>query len=244
MTRASRSLSIFALIGAGALALAGCATSTSGAGSSGASADPSASASQLEVEAGWLDGGRQIALVTWGSSGCVPTAMDATVPADGALAITLSDGEADTACTADYAPRVTLVGVPEGVDPTKDLDLVVTDAHGVRGDTDIDGVAGLAAGGATDYAPSAGWVDDDLIAVLTWGSSSCAPQVEDVTAADPKNVTVTFADQDDKPCTMDMAPRATLVSVAGLGADDDGTTITLSGADAQFATPVTVPVIG
>ena len=72
----------------------------------------------------------------------------------------------------------------------------------------------------------------------------CAPQVEDVTAADPKNVTVTFADQDDKPCTMDMAPRATLVSVAGLGADDDGTTITLSGADAQFATPVTVPVIG
>ena len=42
---------------------------------------------------------------------------------------------------------------------------------------------------------------------------------------------------------MDMASRATLVSVAGLGADDDGTTITLSGADAQ-ATPVTVPVIG
>lgn len=43
---------------------------------------------------------------------------------------------------------------------------------------------------------------------------------------------------------MDMAPRAALVSVAGLGADeDDGTTITLSGADAQ-ATPVTVPVIG
>ena len=41
---------------------------------------------------------------------------------------------------------------------------------------------------------------------------------------------------------MDMAPRAALVSVAGLGADD-GTTITLSGADAQ-ATPVTVPVIG
>ena len=244
MTRASRSLSIFALIGAGALALAGCATSTSGAGSSGASADPSASASQLEVEAGWLDGGRQIALVTWGSSGCVPTAMDATVQADGALAVTLDDGPADTACTADYTPRVTLVPVPEGVDPTKDLDLVVTDAHGTRGDTDLDGVAGLVAGGATDYAPSAGWVDDDLIAVLTWGSSSCAPVVSEVSASDPKNVTVTFADQDDKPCTMDMAPRATLVSVAGLGADDDGTTITLSGADAQFATPVTVPVIG
>ncbi|WP_448231871.1 hypothetical protein [Microbacterium lacticum] len=44
--------------------------------------------------------------------------------------------------------------------------------------------------------------------------------------------------------TMDMAPRATLVSVAGLGVDDDGTTLTLSGGDAQFATPVEVSVIG
>lgn len=244
MSAASRSLSLLALIGAGALLLAGCASgATPGSDPSGT---PGAvtPAGELEVEAGWLDGGRQIALVTWGSSGCVPTATDATVQADGALAVTLDDGPADTACTADYTPRVTLVPVPEGVDPTKDPDLVVTDAHATRGDTDLDGVAGLVAGGATDYAPSAGWVDDDLIAVLTWGSSSCAPVVSEVSASDPKNVTVTFADQDDKPCTMDMAPRATLVSVAGLGADDDGTTITLSGADAQFATPVTVPVIG
>ena len=80
--------------------------------------------------------------------------------------------------------------------------------------------------------------------MLTWGSSSCAPVVSEVSASDPKNVTVTFADQGDKPCTMDMAPRATLVSVGGLDVDDSGTTITLSGADAQFATPVTVPVIG
>ena len=55
---------------------------------------------------------------------------------------------------------------------------------------------------------------------------------------------MTFADQDDKPCTMDMAPRATLISVAGLDVDDDGASVTLSGGDAQFATPVTVAVIG
>lgn len=41
-----------------------------------------------------------------------------------------------------------------------------------------------------------------------------------------------------------MAPRATLVSVAGLGVDDDCTTLTLSGGDAQLATPVEVSVIG
>ena len=43
---------------------------------------------------------------------------------------------------------------------------------------------------------------------------------------------------------MDMAPRATLISVAGLDVDDDGASVTLSGGDAQFATPVTVAVIG
>lgn len=248
MNPAPRSLSLLALLGAGVLLFAGCASGTAGAGAGSDASDGSASptGSELEVEAGWLDGGRQIALVTWGSSGCVPTATDATVQPDGALAVTLDDGAGDgaKACTADYAPRVTLVGVPEGVDPSKDLDLVVTDAHGSRGDTDIDGVAGLAAGGETDYAPSAGWIDDDLIAVLTWGSSSCAPQVETVEASDAKHVAVTFADLGDRPCTMDMAPRATLVSVAGLGVDDDGTTLTLSGGDAQFATPVEVSVIG
>ena len=41
-----------------------------------------------------------------------------------------------------------------------------------------------------------------------------------------------------------MAPRATLISVAGLDVDDDGASVTLSGGDAQFATPVTVAVIG
>ena len=189
---APRSLSLLALLGAGVLLFAGCASGTAGAGAGSDASDGSASptGSELEVEAGWLDGGRQIALVTWGSSGCTVASVAVGTQPDGALAVTLDDGAGDgaKACTADYAPRVTLVGVPEGVDPSKDLDLVVTDAHGSRGDTDIDGVAGLAAGGETDYAPSAGWIDDDLIAVLTWGSSSCAPQVETVEASDAKHV--------------------------------------------------------
>ncbi|MBT8798385.1 hypothetical protein J0P97_09910 [Microbacterium flavum] len=235
------------MIGAGALLLAGCASgSTAGVtpSGSGSAAAPAASGSELELEAGWLDGGRQIGLVTWGSSTCVPMAGDVALQADGSVAVTLQAIDAATVCTADYAPRVTLVPVPEGVDPTKDLDLVVTDANGARGETDLDGVAGLAAGGQTDYAPSAGWAGDDLIAILTWGSSSCAPRVQDVAAADATHVTVTFADLADKACTMDMAPRATLAAVSGLDVDDTGASLTLSGGDAQFATPVTVPIVG
>lgn len=244
MTTVRRSTALFALLSAGTLLFAGCASSPGSA--SPESPSPTVTdAGEIDVEAGWLDGGRQIALVTWGSSSCVPTASETTVQADGTLAVTLDDGDADRPCTADYAPRVTLVGVPEGIDPEKDVDIVVTGGQGGRGETELDGVAGLTTDGATDYLPTAGWVDDDLFAVLTWGSSSCAPQVEKVEASDPKSVTVTFVTPPaDQVCTMDMAPRALLVSTAGLDVDDDGASVTLTGGDAQFQTAVTVPIVG
>lgn len=43
---------------------------------------------------------------------------------------------------------------------------------------------------------------------------------------------------------MDMAPRALLVSTAGLDVDDDGASVMLTGGDAQFQTAVTVPIVG
>ncbi|MEZ5213694.1 MAG: hypothetical protein R2692_02225 [Microbacterium sp.] len=241
MTAASRSLSLLALIGAGALLLA--------------AAHPARPPGSTLRHPRRRDArGRARSRGRLGSTAAVRSRSSRGLSWDAcrrmprcrrtALAVTLDDGPAGHGvhrrlhAAGDARAGASRCRPDQGPRP------VVTDAHGTRGDTDLDGVAGLVAGGATDYAPSAGWVDDDLIAVLTWGSSSCAPVVSEVSASDPKNVTVTFADQDDKPCTMDMAPRATLVSVAGLGADDDGTTITSSGADAQFATPVTVPVIG
>lgn len=246
MTTIARSLSLAAVIGAGALLLAGCASTGANPGSE-PSPTPTgpAESSALELEAGWLDGGRQIALVTWGSSGCVPTASDAVLQADGSLAVTLEDVPADTACTADFAPRVSLAAVPSGVDPEKDLAIVVTDAHGGRGETDLPGATGLTADASTDYAPSAGWVASDMFALLTWGSSTCAPVVGDVAASDPASVTVTFVTPPaDRMCTMDLAPRAVLVSTAGLTVDTAGASVTLTGGDAQFDTPVTVPIIG
>ena len=72
-----------------------------------------------------------------------------------------------------------------------------------------------------------------------------APVVESVAADTASSATVVFAEPAaDQVCTMDMAPRVTLISVTGLDVDDDATMVTLSGGDAQFATPVTVAVIG
>ena len=80
-----------------------------------------------DLGAAWLDNGRMIGLVTLGSSTCVPPAESA----DGQRATACSRSpsptpDADQACTADLVPRVTLVTVPEDVDPAQDLTIEVT----------------------------------------------------------------------------------------------------------------------
>lgn len=233
----TRTLAVLAALGAGILSFAGCATVTvEPAGTGGATAGPGASAAaDFDVEAGWLDGGRMIAVVTWGSSTCVPTASEATLQADGSIAVTLEDPPADTACTRDYVPRATGVALPTGVAPGPEIDIVVSYGE-LRDDTELDAYTG---GPVEESAPSAGWVDDDAFAILTWGSSSCKPTIESVTADSASAVTVTFADfPAGKVCTADMGPRVVLASVSGV--DDDNATVTLTGGD--LAAPVTVPI--
>lgn len=220
MTLARRLLALpFALLLAGG-ALAGCASQTASA----PTADPSTDggSTEVEIDAAWLDDGRIIGLVTSGSSSCVPAADDATLEADGSLSVTLVEPDAETPCTRDMVPRVTLVEVPEGVDPAEDLAISVT-GDGYSGSTDLDGVDGLAGGGMTDYLPSAGWTGTDgQFVLLTWGSSSCVPVISEVAASGPAEVTVTFeTPAADQVCTMDMAPRATVVAVDGLEQQDE-----------------------
>jgi hypothetical protein len=228
----------FVLLLAGG-AIAGCASSPSAAPSSTTTTGDS---TEVEIDAAWLDEGRIIGLVTTGSSTCIPAADEAALQADGSLAVTLVEPDADTACTRDLVPRVTLVEVPEGVDPSMDLAITVT-GDGYSGSTDLEGVEGLAGGGMTDYLPSAGWTDTDgQFVLLTWGSSSCAPVVSDVAASGPAEVTVTFETPPaDQVCTMDMAPRATVAFVEGLEEDGD-VSLVLAGSP-EFDN-VRVPVYG
>ena len=182
-----------------------------------------------DLEAAWLDDGRMFAVVTWGSSSCIPTTTDVT--ADGqTVTVTLSEGEADQACTADLAPRASLVALPEGVDPTQDVELIVS-LGSATDDVDLDGNSALTGipGESTDYAPSAGWFDDGALVLLTWGSSTCPPMVDSIEASGDAG-TVAFVTED-RVCTMDMAPRATIIDFGDQVDDDaeDGFVLTLVG---------------
>jgi hypothetical protein len=213
------------------LALAGCASTTSGGSPSD---EPSASSSVIpdpDLGAAWLDNGRMIGLVTLGSSTCVPGAETPTVNSDGVLEVTLTAPDAGEACTSDLVPRVTLVDAPTDVDPSQDLQIQVT-GDNYYGEVELDGVDGLTPGGETDNQPSAGWATAaGQFVILTWGSSTCVPVMEDIKATGPAEVTVTYqTPPDDQVCTMDMAPRAQVAAVNDLE-DDSDVVLILSGAE-------------
>lgn len=237
MTSRRLALAASALLIAGLLG--GCATNVPGAAPGGSDGGSDGGATnELEFDAVWLDGGRMVGIVTQGSSSCVPIAEDVAL-AGNALSVTLAEPEGKP-CTRDFVPRITLVGLPEPVDPKAGLEIRVT-GDGVEGDTDLDGVDLPTPTPETDYRPSAGWVDDGLFAIVTWGSSSCAPVIEDVAATGDDEVTVTFQTPPaDQVCTMDMAPRAALAFVDGV--DDDGDVYAvLTGAEFDG---VRIPIIG
>lgn len=217
-----------------ALLTAGCTTtpaspaptSTAGSPSSTAGADAGATPDERtadDVEAAWLDDGRMIGLVTWGSSSCRPHVED--VKADGqSVAVTVAD-EKEQACTNDLVPRAIAVMVPEGVDVTKDVDLRVTYGD-AQAEADLDGLD-AAPQGMGEQQPSAGWFEDDGIVLLTWGSSSCPPIVQDLAMTDA-GATLTFTTTD-RVCTMDFAPRATAITLPEEHDDDAPFTLTLVG---------------
>jgi len=190
-----------------------------------------------DIEAAWLDGGRSFAIITWGSSSadCQPATAEAT--ADGqTVSVVLSDPETsgDVACTADLGPRAILVETPKGVDIMKDVELDVAYSD-IRDDADLDALSAPMPID-TDHQPSASWFDDDGIVLLTWGSSSCRPQVEKVEATDA-GATVAFAEIDGV-CTMDMVPRLTVVGIDGEHDDDAPFALTLKGGGLDGAVDV------
>lgn len=231
----SRLLSPALALAAVALLTVGCTTSPASPAPTSTAGAPELPHTGDDVEAAWLDGGRLIAIVTWGSSTrtCQPTVTDAV--ADGQrVTLTLTDPDAAAdGCDMNLAPRAAILAVPEGVDVTEDVDLQVTYGD-VKADADLDGLD-AAPQGPGEQQPSAGWFEDDGIVLLTYGSSSCPPVVESVDPADA-GATVTFATTD-RVCTMDFAPRATVITLAQEHDDDAPFTLTLvgDGLDAEVA---------
>lgn len=223
-------------LGLAALGLAACATPAPGVSPTTAASVPAG-----EIGAAWLDDGRAVGVVTWGSSSCVPFAgepmYDATTST---VTVELTDPEG-AACTRDYVPRGSLVSLPAGVDPAEDLAVVVTGTY--AGSTSLTGDAALTGqpGGMTEYLPSAGWYDHGGFLILTWGSSSCVPQLEGAEATGPDQVTATFVTPPaDQVCTADMGPRVTVAEVTDV---PEGADVTLLLAGGEFA-DVEVPIAG
>lgn len=220
------------------LGLAGCATVPGGGSGTPTPSGDATGPAGRDVAAAWLDDGRGIGLVSAGSGSC-PSMASAASYADGVLSVQLDDPQ-DQACTRDLVMRGTYVMLPAGVDPTEDLAVVVTGSYEdrieLRGDPDLAGVPG----DETTYRPSAGWAGDELLLILTWGSSGCVPILESADVVDGA-VTVGFVDPPaDQVCTMDMAPRITVVDVPGsgrvadlslAGAEFDGIRLDIAGAD-------------
>ncbi|MDQ0614115.1 hypothetical protein QF046_001756 [Microbacterium sp. W4I4] len=237
--------SVFALA-AVALLAAGCGTgpaspaptSTAGSPSSTPGSDAGSSTfdrTASDIEAAWLDDGRVIGIVTWGSSSCRPHVAD--VKADGqTVAVTLADPD-EMACTDDLGPRAVAAMLPEGVDVTKDIDLRVTYGD-VEADADLDGLD-AAPQGPGEQQPSAGWFDDDGIVLLTYGSSSCPPVVQELAMTDSgAKVTFNGFETADRVCTMDFAPRATVITLLEDHDDDAPFTLTLVGDNLDAEVPV------
>lgn len=228
---------------AAALLVTGC-TSTPGSSTPTSSASPddtsTAPPAEDDIEAAWLDDGRMFAIVTWGSSTCVPLVDEVT--GDGqrvtvSLADPPSSDGAEKACTADLSARASIGALPEGVDPTKDVEFIVT-VGDVTDDVDLDGNPALTGtpGSSTEFGPSAGWFDDEGAVLLTWGSSTCLPIVESI-EEQAGGATVTLATED-RACTMDMAPRATILGFSGEIDDDSEFTLTLVGGNLDATVPV------
>jgi hypothetical protein len=198
------------------MALAGCASS-SGATSSASPASQATIEPDPDLGAAWLDSGRMVGLVTLGSSTCVPGIADEAQYTDGILYVELAAPAEDKPCTSDLVPRVTLVDVPKGVDPEENLQIEVTGDE-YFGLVELEGVAGLDPAGETDYEPSAGWATTKgQFVILTWGSSTCIPEIEDVAATGPAEVTVTYVTlPTDQVCTMDMVGRGAVTAVNDL----------------------------
>lgn len=233
-----------ALVGLGSLALlgallAGCATPS---GSETPSTAPTNEVTpDPDLGAAWLDDGNLIGLVTLGSSTCVPQAEEATLE-DGVLLVTLVQPASDQPCTADLAPRVTVVGVPEGVDPSADLPIQVT-GDNYFGEVELAGVEGLSGpGNPTDYLPSAGWATaPGQFVILTWGSSTCVPVIEDVAATGAAEVTVSYqTPPENQACTMDMRDRAAVAYISDLEDSSDVEAILTGG---EFDN-VRIPIYG
>ncbi len=219
------------------LGLAGCASDQNSGASDGSKGSDGSTTKPVEPSTdptgAWINNGRGIALVSWGSSStaCTPAATDIT--ADGQkITVKLAEPRADAMCTRDFVPRASYIEVPEGVDVAEDVKVSFSGAE-LDGEFTLAGSSEVAkareeAGDSLGGDASAGWFAPNGIVLLTWGSSSCPPIVSDIVER-AEGATVEFKTDDSLICTLDLAPRLTMIGLADPVENQQGYTLTLQG---------------
>jgi hypothetical protein len=218
MTTSLRRLSSLVLGGALlAAALAGCATTAGGSPAPESTAAPSSDTSSAP-RAAWLDSS-SIALQTW-SDACAPQVGD-FIAGDQSIELVLVDGE-DEVCASVQTAHGTYIALPAGLDSSRPVELIVTEANGTRSELALPGLAEgevQPADRMSEMLPAATWITERELAVLTWGSSTCMPGSGDFQAVDAMNGVVTLHSHADTICTMDLVPQITFVPAEGVDAD-------------------------
>ncbi len=222
--------------------LTGCATNTAAPGEAPQSPTPTptepsmsgdwtASPPSLEnASVVWLDGGKALGVVTWGSGSrsCYPVVQDVTV-ANQDIDVVLAAPTVDGVCTQDLREQLLLVGLPEGVDSKAAATVTLSTAQESQ-------EIALAARPADAATTPAGELSATLtplgVVLISYGSSSCPPVVDTI---DGTTVTFTTIEQ---ACTMDYSPRATLLDIPDAAVGTQLNLVSLDGA----ADPVAVTV--
>ena len=225
-----------------ALALTGCATNAAQPGgdpTTPVTAAPSPSGDgELGIDSGftptdvtWFPDGRMFVL-TGDDGGCGSSVGPVTANGQTVTVTMLNNGGPDTICVAmAYQGLTHAIWVPEGVDPTKPVDVHVT--HLATGDATLD-LAPLAEvqKAVDDHSPRGMWLTDTRIALVVWDSPTCVSEIVSATQTGENAATLAFGPPEptDADCAVDHAPQLVTVST-----DDwdlhltSGATLTLTG---------------
>lgn len=216
-----RLLALASLAAAGVLVLSGCSAPGSPQPDHTAG-ESSAPTETPDLGVAWLAGGTAIALQTFGSGSrdCYPQVGEVAVNGSD-VTVQLNPLPAEQICTMDYRPQLSFVALGSQPDTKKDVTVKVEFTE--TGTTFTAGVlpAIEVAADASVEGPSAGWINQNAIALLTYGSGSvdCWPTVKSVSAPDAAQgvLTVELAESTHTgPCTADYRPQVHEVFV------DDG----------------------
>lgn len=222
-----------------ALVLAGCASAAGGSPAPESTADQNASDSSYAPRAAWLDS-TALVLKVWGD-GCAPQIGD-LIAGEQSLEIVLVDGE-DEVCAAVQTAHGIYLGPPASFDSSRAVELIVTDAGGQTTELTLPGLAAgeiIPADRMPAQTPAATWIDDDELAILTWGSSTCMPGSGTFEAVGETEGIIRLESKTDGICTMDLVPQITFVPAAGVAAE---AALTLEGHVGADGGPVVLTVV-